>query len=125
MQTKVVHDTAPAFSDHTLTVGVIHHEHQIVFAGDLINPVERGKVSIHAEDAIGDDNRPPVGARVGEDHPLQIGRVSMRVSFDPAAGEPAAVNDTGMVELDPKRSRPPCPPGQEWWLYWQQNRIGK
>ncbi len=74
VQAEVVHDAAPALAEHAFAVGVVHHEHDVVLAGDLVQRRQRRDVAVHAEDAVGDDQRAAVRACVFLDGRLQGGR---------------------------------------------------
>jgi hypothetical protein len=57
VQAKVIDDAAPAAAEHALAVGIIDHQHDAVFFGHVADGVQRGDVAVHAEDAVGDDQR--------------------------------------------------------------------
>jgi hypothetical protein len=63
----MVHDAAPAFAEHALAVGVVHHQQQVVFLRHLVDLVQRCHVAVHAEDAVGHDQRAAVLRQVGLD----------------------------------------------------------
>ena len=55
VQPEVVDDAPPAPAEHSLAVGVVHHDQGLVGLGDGDDGVERGDVAVHGEDAVGDD----------------------------------------------------------------------
>ena len=66
--------------------------------GYFVNLVKRSHVAIHAEDPIGDDDGAPVLRQVFLDDRLQRGHIAVFVGDDLRAGEPAAIDDAGMVQ---------------------------
>ncbi len=97
VQAKVVHD-APALAQHPLAVGIVHHGHQPVPLGDLVELVQGGDVAVHREHPIGDQQPPAVVPDVLLDHPLAVGRVAVLVDDDFGPREAATVNDGGVVQ---------------------------
>ncbi len=77
---------------------VIHHQHHIVPAGDRIDLIQRRQITIHAENAIGDDQRTTISALVLENHLLQVSCIGMLIAVNTRTGKPAAIDDAGMVQ---------------------------
>ena len=83
-------------------VGIIHKENCMMFAGNLNQPVERGKIPFHAEHAVRRDDPNPVSFfRVLCKLACQIVDRCMRVDLPVRgfrAAQPLAVDDACMVE---------------------------
>jgi hypothetical protein len=89
----------PAAPHDPFTVRIIDHEHQVVCFGNCIDLIQGGKITIHAENTVGDDQSPAVAALIGLDSLFQPGRVGMRVAYDTGARQARAVDDAGMVQF--------------------------
>ncbi|MPN29560.1 hypothetical protein SDC9_177013 [bioreactor metagenome] len=77
MQPVMVHNTAATPADDTFTVCVIYHEHNVVAVGDLVKFIQRGDITVHAEDAISDEQTAPVGIGILADHAFQVSGVGV------------------------------------------------
>jgi len=95
----MIDDAAPAAADHALAVRVVDHQHDAVRRGNLVDLVQWSDIAVHAEHAVSDCQRAAVFTLVLADDPLQVSRVGVSEADDRRAGEAAAVDDTGMVEL--------------------------
>ena len=62
VQAEMVHDAAPALAEHAFAMGIIHHQQDVVHPGDFVDLVQRGHITVHAEDPVGDDDGAPVVA---------------------------------------------------------------
>ena len=98
VQAKVIDDAAPALAQHAFAVGVVHHEHDAMFLGDVADLVQRRDVAVHAEDAVGDDQAPAVFGRFG-DLAAQIVDIVVGIAHHRGPAQAAAVDDGGVVEF--------------------------
>ena len=94
---EVVDDSPSAFTEDSLSVRVVDHQEGVVAGGQLGQFGQGGDVSVHGENAVGDDQAATtlfllqllfevVGVAVFENDP-------------PRLGETASVDDGGMVQL--------------------------
>ena len=88
---------ASAGPERAGAVRLVDHQQAVVAAGELDELAQRRDVAVHREDAVGDD-QPRVGAGLAQ-APLEVLDVAVAVDEGPRAGEPAAVDDAGVVEL--------------------------
>jgi hypothetical protein len=78
-------------------VGVVDHHAGVVAVGELDDLLERRDVPVHREHAVRDDQAPPpVGLAQA---PGEVLGVAVVVDEHVGAGEPAAVDDAGVVQL--------------------------
>ncbi len=89
----MVHDAAPAFTHHSFTVRVVHHGHHIVAFSNFHQFIQRGKVAVHGEHAVGNHQRPAVSAGSGLDLLFKVHRVGVGETDNFSAGETRAVDD--------------------------------
>ncbi len=88
---------APAGSDAAGGVGLVDQQAAAVAAGEVRELRQRGDVAVHREDAVGDDQRG--ASRRSPQPPLEVLGVGVPVDEGLRAGQPAAVDDAGVVEL--------------------------
>ena len=98
VQTEVVDDAAPTAPEHALAMRVVHHEHGAVRLGDLAQLVQRGDVTIHAEDPVAHDE-PAAKLAVRGQLAAQVVHVVVRVADGARLAQPARVDDAGVVEF--------------------------
>ena len=99
VQPEVIDDAAPAAPQHALAVRVVHHQQQVVALGHLDDAGQRRDVAVHREYAVGDDHAAAVRAGGLPDLLVQRRRVVVGVTDDARAGQAAAVDDAGVVQL--------------------------
>ena len=95
----MVDGAAPVAAQHTRGMRVVHHHDGAVLFGGLHQPGQRPDVAIHRENAVGNQQF-SAGHRVqfGQ-NPLRRRHVFVRENVDLGPGEPAAIDDAGMVQL--------------------------
>ena len=72
----------------------------VVGLGDVINAIQWGDVAIHAKHAIGNDQGSAIaGILAFLDLGSQVIGVTVCVTDDLRAGQPAAIDDAGVVEF--------------------------
>jgi len=74
----MVHDTAPAFAHHAFTVRVVHHGHHVVAFSNCHQRIQRSKVAVHREHAVGNHQRAPVRASRSLHLLFKVRRVRVR-----------------------------------------------
>ena len=77
-------------------VGVIDHEDGVVLFGEGDEFGQWGDVSVHREDAVGDDEATAMGGR-GFELGFEVGDVAVVVDGDLCAGEATAINDAAVI----------------------------
>ena len=78
----MINDASTPFANHAFTMRIIHHQDDIVFLDNLIDLIQRGNVTIHAEDTIRDDHYPGIFSVLLTQNPVQILRVTMGIADD-------------------------------------------
>ena len=78
-------------------VGVVHHQDGVVGACEFDQVGQGREVSVHAEEAVGDDQTPAETGFAGE-QVAEVVDVAVAVDVGHRAGEPAGVNDAAVVE---------------------------
>ncbi len=83
MKAKVVNNATPSVTEYALTMSVVDHKHITVFIRNLVQLIQWGYITIHAEHAVGDDHVAAItGILIGFDLRSQILGVSMGVTDD-------------------------------------------
>ena len=82
MQLEVIHNTATAFAQNTLTMGVIDHGHQIVLLSNFYQFIQRSVITIHRKNTISDHQTASVSSLGFFDHPLKIFHISVLKTQD-------------------------------------------
>src|SRR5262249_54908459 len=83
---------------HTGGVGLVRQQQGVVAPRQLDQLRERGEVAVHAEDAVGDDEPPAGGGPFAAQQLVEVVDVGVAVDVDAGAGQPAAVDQAGVVE---------------------------
>ena len=86
----------PCFAEDAGGVGFVDQEHRIVLFGQFGEARERGEVAVHAEERVGGDQPAAEVARCAE-HLFECFRVAVRVDEARGPGQPAAVDEAGVV----------------------------
>ena len=91
---------AAARADDAGGVAVVDMDQRAVALGEVADPVERGDIAVHREDAVGRDQLEARAGGVGRlQLRLEIGHVGIPVAVALRLAEPDAVDDRGVVEL--------------------------
>ena len=86
-------------SDEAGGVAIIDHDQRVIRIGKFANVAKLGKVAVHREHAIGDDDDAAGTAFPGCLHlGLEVIHVAIGEAEAPGLGEPDAVDDRGMVQ---------------------------
>ena len=78
-------------------MGVIDHDHRIVFVGQAANVRQIGEVTVHAENTIGGD-QPSTGTARLTQAPLEVIHIVVLVTKAICFAEPNAINNAGVIE---------------------------
>ena len=111
---------APAGAERPGRVRLVDHQPAAVAAGQLEQLRQRRDVAVHREDAVGDDQRAaPAGLA---QPPGEVLEVAVAVDEGLGAGEPAAVDDAGVVELVGEDDLALARPGRRSRRCWRGSR---
>ena len=95
---EMVHDAPATFTEDAFAVTIVDHDHGIMLFGQGHDLVQRRDVTVHGEDAIGDDEL-PFRTLVGNQHLFQRAHVVVRIHRTTGLGEANAVDDRTVVQL--------------------------
>src|SRR2546422_7382275 len=95
----MVHGASPVAPEHAGSVGIVHHHDAPVLFGQCDKLREWGDVPVHRKDAGGDQELAALAAFELLQSFFAGLDVLVGKDFDLGAGEPAAVDDGGVVEL--------------------------
>jgi hypothetical protein len=84
-------------SDKAHRVRVVDHHERVVAVGQVADLVQRRKVTVHREDAVG-DNEPAPGAAGGLKLHLEVCHVPVEIAQAFCFAQPNAVDDRRVVE---------------------------
>ena len=88
---------APGLPDEPRGVRVVDERQRAVLLGEGDDPVERGEVAVHGEDAVGDDDAEPL-VGVLEELLLEVRHVAVLVGVGHRLAEAHPVHDRGVDE---------------------------
>ena len=98
LDAAVLGGSAAVGADEADGVGVVDHDHGVVFFGEVADLGELGEVAIHGEDAVGGDEA-MAGAGGGFELGLEVVHIAVAVAEAGGLREADAVDDAGVVEL--------------------------
>jgi hypothetical protein len=87
---------APQEAEHAGRMGLVDHQDRPVPLGHVGQFLQRGQVAVHAEQAVGDDQPAAVPGCLAEQL-VQLAPVGMGPDADVGPGEPASVQQAGVV----------------------------
>ena len=95
---EVIDGAAAVAPEHAARVRIVHHHDAAELVGQIAERRQRAEVAVHAEDAVGDEQRPLV-ARQRLDDRARGGGVAVREHLDRGAAQARAVDDAGVIQL--------------------------
>src|SRR5205809_3485885 len=98
MEPEVIDRAASAVTEHAAGVGVVHHHDGALFLRDVRQFGQYAEVTVHAEHAVRDEERPLALGPLRENG-AGARRIAVREYLDARAAQPGAVNDAGVIEL--------------------------
>ena len=78
---------------------VVHHHDAVVFFGEIAESGEIGDVAVHGKNAVGDEQLLAIPVFGFFQDAAAVGGVFVFENFDGGAGEAAAVDDRGVIQL--------------------------
>ena len=88
---------ASGLADHTGGVALVHHDHCVVFVGQLVDLVQWADIAVHGEDTIGDDDAETV--LLGSlELLLEVCHIGVGIAVALCFAEADTVDDGGVVE---------------------------
>ena len=98
MHAEVIDRAASVAAEHAARVRVVHHHDAAELVGQIAELRKRAEIAIHAEHAIGDEQRALIARE--RRHDLSGGRdVAVREDFDGGAAQARTVDDAGVIQL--------------------------
>src|SRR5256885_1538985 len=88
---------APVLADETNCMGVIDHGQRVVSLGQLADLRQWRQVTVHREDAVGDDD-PKARVRALLQLLLELLHVAVGVAVAARLAQPDAIDDAGVIE---------------------------
>jgi hypothetical protein len=99
VQAEVIHGPAAVLPEHAARVRIVDHHDAAELIGHVAQLRQRAQVSVHAEDAVGNQEHASVPARQFGDDPAGGTGVTMRKDLDRRPAEPRSVDDAGVIQL--------------------------
>ena len=98
VKTEMIDRAAPLRTEHAARMRVVDHHDAAELVGEIAEPRKRAEVSVHAENAIGDQQRPLPARKIREDG-ARSRDVAMRKHLDGGATETSAVDDARVIQF--------------------------
>ena len=98
-------------------MGVVNHQHDLIFLTQLDDLWQPGDAAFHAEDAIDHHHFADIRIKMVEDA-LQISRIVMTEFQRLAKRQTTAIDDAGMILAVGQNKFAFCQPGQKWCPGW-------
>ena len=99
VQTEVIDRAAARRPEHAAGMGVVDHHDAAEFVGDVAESGQRAEVAVHAEHAVGDEQRAPMRAAAARRISSRGVDVAVRKHLDRRATETRAVDDAGVIQF--------------------------
>ena len=94
-QTQLGNTATTILAEHTNAMGIIHHQQCIMSPADARQLPQRSHIAIHTEHPVGHHQLVAGGIR---QHGFQCICIAVGIGTDRGPGQPATVNDRGMIK---------------------------
>ena len=98
MKTEVIDGPAAVFSKHAAGMRVVHHHDAPELVGHVAELRKRADVAVHAEHAVGDDERAAIARQCRDDCARGHG-IAVREHLDGGSTQACAIDDARVVQL--------------------------
>jgi len=93
---QLLGDAAPALAEHARGVRLVDQEHRFIAVGQIGQIGQGGELSVHAEEAVGDDQAATVAVGAIQ-QPSESLRIGVGVDAHVGPRQPAAIEQAGVV----------------------------